>query len=44
MKVGEEKKKKQNIILLTTNSFVSDEVLEEVQGLTQVLSVRRIEL
>jgi len=42
--VGEEKKKKQNIILLTTNSVVSDEVLEEVKGLTQVFSVRRIEL
>jgi D-3-phosphoglycerate dehydrogenase len=44
MKVGEEKRKKQNIILLTTNSFVEDEFLEELRGLKQVFSVRRIEL
>ena len=44
MQVGEEKDKKQNIILLTTSTVVSDEVLEEVRGLDQVLSARRIEL
>jgi D-3-phosphoglycerate dehydrogenase len=44
MQVGEKKKKKQNIILLTTNSFVEDKVVEELRNLTQVFSVRRIEL
>lgn len=44
MKVGEEKQRKQNIILLTTNAFVGDEVLEELRNLEQVFSVRRIEL
>ena len=44
MKVGEEKENNQNVILLTTNSIVSVEVLEELRGLESVFSVRRIEL
>ncbi len=44
MQAGEEKAKRQNIILLTTDSVVSEEVLEELRGLKDVVSARRIEL
>jgi len=44
MQVGEERQKKQNVILLTTSSIASDEILEELRGLEKVYSVRRIEL
>ncbi len=44
MQVGEEKAKKQNIILLTTSTVVSDEILEEIRGLKHVHSARKIEL
>ncbi len=44
MQVGQEKEKKQNVILLTTSSVVNDNILEEIQGLTNVYSVRKIEL
>ncbi|MCP4683638.1 MAG: phosphoglycerate dehydrogenase [Desulfobacterales bacterium] len=44
MQVGEEKEEKQNVILLTTSSVVSDEILEELRGLKDIYSVRRIEL
>jgi len=44
MQVGEQKEEKHNMILLTTSSGVSDEVLEELRGLNKVLSVRRIKL
>jgi D-3-phosphoglycerate dehydrogenase len=44
MQVGEEKEKKQNVIFLATDISVSDEILEKLQGLENVFSVRRIEL
>ena len=44
MQVGEEKAKKQNVILLTTNVSVSDDILEEMRGLENVFSARKIEL
>jgi D-3-phosphoglycerate dehydrogenase / 2-oxoglutarate reductase len=44
MQVGEQKTKKQNVILLTTNVSVSDDVLEEMRGLENVFSARKIEL
>ncbi|GAF68410.1 unnamed protein product, partial [marine sediment metagenome] len=44
MQMGEEKEKKQNVIFLTTNVSVNDEILEELRGLEDVFSVRRIEL
>jgi D-3-phosphoglycerate dehydrogenase len=44
MNVGQEKAKKQNVILLTTNVSVKDDILEEVRGLEHVFSARRIEL
>ena len=44
MQVGEEKDKKQNVILLTTSSIVSDEILDELRGLEHVFSARKIEL
>jgi D-3-phosphoglycerate dehydrogenase len=44
MAVGEEKEKKQNVIFLATNVTVNDEVLEIMQDLEDVFSVRRIEL
>ena len=44
MQVGEEKEKKQNVIFLTTSSMVSDEILEEIRGLKNVFSVKKIEL
>ncbi|MDP6730647.1 MAG: ACT domain-containing protein, partial [SAR324 cluster bacterium] len=44
MQVGQEKAKKQNVILLTTNVIVNDDVLKELRGLEPVFSVRRIEL
>jgi D-3-phosphoglycerate dehydrogenase len=44
MAVGEEREKKQNVIFLATNVTVNDEVLEILQGLEDVFSVRRIEL
>ncbi|MBW1920222.1 MAG: ACT domain-containing protein, partial [Deltaproteobacteria bacterium] len=42
MQVGEEKEKKQNVILLTTNVPVSDDILKEVRELKDVFSARRI--
>ena len=44
MQVGEERQEKQNVILLTTSSIASDEILEELRSLEKVYSVRRIEL
>ena len=44
MQVGEEKEKKQNVILLTTNTIVNDEILEILRGLENVFSARKIEL
>jgi D-3-phosphoglycerate dehydrogenase / 2-oxoglutarate reductase len=44
MQVGEEKAQEQNVILLTTGSVVSDEILEELRALGYVYSVRRLEL
>jgi len=44
MAVGEEKEEKQNVIFLATNITVNEEVLEILQGLEDVFSVRRIEL
>ncbi|MCP4576054.1 MAG: phosphoglycerate dehydrogenase [Deltaproteobacteria bacterium] len=44
MQVGEEKEKKRNVILLTTNTIVNDEILEEIRGFENVFSARKIEL
>ena len=44
MQVGEEKEKKQNVIFLATNVSVDDKILEELRGLEDVSSVRKIEL
>jgi D-3-phosphoglycerate dehydrogenase len=44
MAVGEEKDKKQNVIFLATNVAVVNEVLEILQEIEDVFSVRRIEL
>jgi len=44
MQVGEEKEKKQNVILITTGTSVSDEILEEIRSLQHVFSAQRIEL
>jgi D-3-phosphoglycerate dehydrogenase len=44
MHVGQEKAKKQNVIFLTTNVSVKDDILEEVRALDHVFSARRIEL
>jgi D-3-phosphoglycerate dehydrogenase len=44
MQVGQEKEKKQNVILLTTNIPVSDDILEDLRGFDEVYSARRISL
>ena len=44
MQVGEEKEKEQNVIFLATDRTVNEEVIEELKGLKNVFSVRRIEL
>jgi D-3-phosphoglycerate dehydrogenase len=44
MQVGEEKQHQQNVILLSTNTVVDDAVLDEIRGLPNVFSARRIEL
>lgn len=44
MQVGQERAKKQNVILLTTNTTVSDDILDELRGLDHVFSAKRIEL
>ncbi len=44
MKVGEERKNKKNVILLTTSDIVTHDILEELRGLEDVFSARRIEL
>jgi D-3-phosphoglycerate dehydrogenase len=44
MQVGEDKQKKQNVILLTTSTVAGDEILEQLRGLEEVYSVRKIEL
>jgi D-3-phosphoglycerate dehydrogenase len=44
MQVGQERAEKQNVILLTTNVAVNDDILEELRGLEYTFSARRIEL
>ncbi len=44
MQVGEQKERKQNVIFLATSSTVPDSVLEELQNLEFVYSVKRIDL
>ncbi|MGD2126437.1 MAG: phosphoglycerate dehydrogenase [Desulfobacteraceae bacterium] len=44
MQVGQEKARKQNVILLTTDTPVNDDILEEIRVLENVFSARRIEL
>ena len=44
MQVGQEKEKKQNVILLTTDSSVSNEVLEEIRASEHIYLAKRIEL
>lgn len=44
MQVGEEKDKEQNVVFLTTNSIVGDDILDEIRGLERIFSVRKIEL
>ncbi len=44
MQVGEQKEKKQNVILLTTSDVATDEILDEIRGLENVFSARKIEL
>ncbi|MBN2059977.1 MAG: phosphoglycerate dehydrogenase [Deltaproteobacteria bacterium] len=44
MAVGQEKAEKQNVILLSTNIPVEDNILEELRMLENIFSVKRIEL
>jgi len=44
MQVGQEKEKKQNVILLTTNTPVGDDILEDLRRFEEVYSARRIAL
>jgi D-3-phosphoglycerate dehydrogenase len=44
MAVGQQKAEKQNVILLTTNVTIGDEILDELRGLENIFSVKRIEL
>jgi D-3-phosphoglycerate dehydrogenase len=44
MQVGQEKEKKQNVILLTTNIPVSDDILKDLRHFEDVYSARRIAL
>ncbi len=44
MQVGEEKERKQNVIFLATSTVVPDSVMEELQNLEFVYSVKRIDL
>ncbi|MGD8983440.1 MAG: phosphoglycerate dehydrogenase [Desulfobacteraceae bacterium] len=44
MHVGQERAKKQNVILLTTDVSVKDDILDIVRALDHVFSARRIEL
>lgn len=44
MQVGQEKGKSRNVILLTTDMTVKDDVLEELRSLENVYSARKIEL
>jgi D-3-phosphoglycerate dehydrogenase len=44
MAVSQQKAEKQNVILLTTDTVISDKTLEDLRGLENIFSVRRIEL
>jgi len=44
MHVGQERDQERNVILLSTDSPVADDILQEIRDLDQVFSVRRIEL
>ena len=44
MHVGQERDQERNVVLLSTDSPVADDVLHEIRGLDQVFAVRRIEL
>jgi D-3-phosphoglycerate dehydrogenase / 2-oxoglutarate reductase len=44
MAVGQEKEEKRNVILLTTSESIDDKTLEELRGLENIFSVRKIEL
>jgi hypothetical protein len=44
MAVGQDRGEKQNIIFLTTDVSIDDDLMSKLQGLENVFSVRRIEL
>ncbi|MBN1627605.1 MAG: phosphoglycerate dehydrogenase, partial [Deltaproteobacteria bacterium] len=44
MAVGQEKDKKQNVILLATGTSIDDETLENLKGIENVFSIKRIEI
>ena len=44
MAVGQEKEEKRNVILLTTSISIDDTILQELRGLENIFSVRKIEL
>ena len=44
MAVSQQKAEKQNVVLLTTDTIISDEILEDLRGLENIFSVKRIEL
>jgi D-3-phosphoglycerate dehydrogenase len=44
MAVSQQKAEKQNVILLTTDIIIGDEVLEDLRGLENIFSARKIEL
>ena len=44
MAVSQQKAEKQNVILLATSATISDEILEELRGLENIFSVKRVEL
>jgi D-3-phosphoglycerate dehydrogenase len=44
MAVSQQKAEKQNVILLTTDTIINDKTLEDLRGLENIFSVRKIEL
>ena len=44
MHVGQEREKRQNVILLSTNVSVQEELLNELKGMPHIFSARKIEL
>jgi D-3-phosphoglycerate dehydrogenase len=44
MQVGEEKEHRENVIFLSVNEMINDDIIDQIKNLKHIISVRRINL